>query len=46
MAIFTTQRDKFHNSIEHKLQNSTEIDSVGIIAILSISHIPTRIVKS
>ena len=46
MAIFTTQRGEIHNSIEHKLQNSMEVDSVEIIAILSTSFITTRIVKT
>ena len=46
MAIFTTLRGKIHNSIQHKLQNSMEVDSVGIIAILSMSYINTRIVKT
>ena len=41
MAIFTTLRDEIHNSM-HKLQNSMEVDSVGIIAILSMSYITTR----
>ena len=36
MAIFTTMHREIHNSIYHKLQNSMEVDSVGIIAILSI----------
>ena len=46
MAIFTTLRGEIHNSIQHKLQNSMEVDSVGIIAILSLSFITTRIVKT
>ena len=46
MAIFTTLCDEIHNSIEQKLQNSMEADSVGIIAILSMSYITTRIVKT
>ena len=46
MAIFTILRGEIHNSIQHKLQNSMEVDSVGIIAILSISYITTRIVKT
>ena len=46
MAIFTTLCGKIHNSIEHKLQNSMEVDSVGIISILSMSYITTRIVKT
>ena len=46
MAIFTTLRIEIHNSIGHKLQNSMEVDSVGIIAILSISYITTRIVEN
>ena len=48
MAIFTTLRGEIHNSIriQHKLQNSMEVDSVGIIAILSMSYITTRIVKT
>ena len=45
MAIFTTLRDEIHNSIKYKWQNSMEVDSVGIIAILSMSYITTRIVK-
>ena len=44
MVIFTTLDGKVHNSIKHKLQNSIEVESVGIIAIFSMSHIPTRIV--
>ena len=36
MATFTTLRGEIHNSIYPKLQNSMEVDSVGIIAILSI----------
>ena len=46
MAIFTTLRIEVHSSIWHKLQNSMEVDSVGIIAIFSISYITTRIVKT
>ena len=46
MAIFTTLCGEIHNSIQHKLQNSMEVDSVGIIAILSMSYITTRIVKT
>ena len=46
MAVFTTLRGKIHNSIEHKLQNRMGVDSVGIIAILSILYITTRIVKT
>ena len=46
MAIFATLRGEIHNSIQHKLQNSMEVDSVGIIAILSMSYIATRIVKT
>ena len=30
----------------YKLQNSMGVDSVGIIAILSMSYITTRIVKT
>ena len=30
----------------HKLQNNMEVDSVGIIGILSMSYITTRIVKT
>ena len=37
---------EIHNSIPHKLQNSMEVDSVGIIAILSMWYITTRIVKT
>ena len=44
--IFTTLRGEIHNNILHKLQNSMEVDSVGIIAILSMSYITTRIVKT
>ena len=32
--------------IQHKLQNSIEVDNVGIIDILSMSYITTRIVKT
>ena len=46
MAIFTTVRGEVYNIIWHKLQNSIEVDSVGIIVILSMSHITTRIVKT
>ena len=46
MAKFTTLRGEIHNSISYKLQNSIEVDSVVIIAILSMSYITTRIVKS
>ena len=46
MAIFTTLRGEIHDSIQHKLQNSMEVDSVGIIDILSMSYITTRIVKT
>ena len=46
MAIFTILRGKIHNSIYHKLQNSMEVASMGIIAILSMSFITTRIVKT
>ena len=46
MAIFTTLRDEIHDSIEHKFQNSMEANSVVIIAILSMSYITTRIVKT
>ena len=46
MAIFTTLRGEIHNSIKYKLQNSMEVDSVVIIAILSMSYITTRIVKT
>ena len=45
MAIFTTLRSEIHNSLWLKLHNSMEVDSVGIIAILSMSYITTRIVK-
>ena len=38
MAIFTTLRGEIHNSVKHKLQNSLEVDSVGIITILSMSY--------
>ena len=40
MAIFTTLRGEIHNSILNKLQKSMEVDSVVIIAILSMSYIP------
>ena len=46
MAIFTTLCGETHNSIKHKLQNSIEVDSVEIIAILSMSYITTRIIKT
>ena len=46
MAIFTTMRGEIRNSIQYKLQNSKEVDSVGIIASLSMSYITTRIVKT
>ena len=46
MAIFTTLCGEIHNSIQHKLPNSMEVDSVGIIAILSMSYITTRVVKT
>ena len=46
MEIFTTLRGEIHNRIQHKLQNSMEVDSVGIIVILSMSYITTRIVKT
>ena len=46
MAIFTTLRGEIRNSKSHKLQNSMEVDSVGINAILSMSYIITRIVKT
>ena len=46
MAIFTTMSGKVHNSIQHKLKNSIEVDSVKIFAISSVSHIPTRIVTT
>ena len=46
MAIFTTLRGEVHNSIYHKLQNSMGVDSVGIIAMVSMSYITTRIVKT
>ena len=46
MTIFTTLRGEIHNSIYRKLQNNMEVDSVGIIAILSMSYITTRIVKT
>ena len=37
---------EIYNSIYYKLQNSTKVDSVVIIAILSMSYIITRIVKT
>ena len=43
---FNTLRGEIYNTILHKLQNSMEVDSVGIIAILSMSYITTRIVKT
>ena len=46
MAIFTTLRGGIHNSRYYTLQNSMEVDSVVIIAILSMSYITTRIVKT
>ena len=46
MAIFTTLRGEIHNSIYHKLWNSMEVDSMEIIAILSMSYITTRVVKT
>ena len=46
MAIFTTLRSEIHNSTQHKLQNSVKVDSVGVIAIFSMSYITTRIVKT
>ena len=46
IATFTTLRGEIHNSIKYKLQNSMEVDSVVIIAILSMSYITTRIVKT
>ena len=46
MAIFTTLRGEIHNIIWHKLQTSMEVDSVGIITILSISYITMHIVKT
>ena len=46
MVIFTTPRGEIHNSIGHKLQNSMEVDNAGIIAILSISYITIRIVRT
>ena len=45
MAIFTTLRGEIHNSM-YKLQNSMEVDSVVIIAILGMSYINTRMVKT
>ena len=46
MAIFTTLRGEIHNSIWQKIQHSMEVDSVGIIAIFSMSYITTHIVKT
>ena len=46
MAIFATLRGEIHNSIYHKLKNSMKVASMGIIAILSMSYITTRIVKT
>ena len=45
IAIFTTLRGEIYNSIQYKLQNSMEVNSVGIIAILSMSYITRHIVK-
>ena len=42
MAMFTTLRGEIHNSIYNKLRNSMEVDSVGIIAILSMSYYHTH----
>ena len=41
-----TLRGKIHNSIQHKFQDSMEVNSVVIIPILSMSYITTRIVKT
>ena len=46
MAISTTLRGEIHNSVLHKLQNSMEVGSVGIIAILSMPYITGRVVKT
>ena len=46
MAIFTTLRGEIHNSIQPESQHSMEFDSVGIIVILSMPYITTRIVKT
>ena len=46
MAIFTTLRGEIHNSMQYKLRNSMEVDSVVIIAILSMLFITTRMVKT
>ena len=46
MAIFTKLRGEIHNSVWHNLQNSMKVDSLAIIAILSMSFITTRIVKT
>ena len=46
MAILTTLLGEIHNSIWYKLQNSMEVDSVGVMAILSISYIIPRMVKT
>ena len=46
MAIFTTLRGEIPNRIYHKLQNRMEVASMAIIAILSMSYITTRIVKT
>ena len=35
MAILTTLRGEIHNSMWHKLQNSMEVERMGIIAILT-----------
>ena len=46
MAIFTTLRGEIHNSIWYKLQNSMEVDGVGIIVKHIMSFITTRIVNT
>ena len=46
MVKIATLRGDVHYSIQHKLQNSMEVDSVVITALLSMSYITTRIVKT
>ena len=46
MAIFPTLRGEIHNRMQDKLQNCMEVDSVGIIALLSMSYITTLIEKT
>ena len=44
MAIFTTLRGEIYNGIYHKLQNSMGVDTEGIIAILSMSYINSKMI--